>query len=253
MGYPSQGTAAKPASVPFSPPADHTSPIPLPQGLPSREIPTGNGRAEGTICRVRAQPAENRQNPSKDMSGNAAPARGMSATVLTEFGSRSYCSPADNAGANGACFEVRADRKALLCNTVEGWLSGLRHLTRNQAYGKPYRGFKSLPFRQVPQPRVLPRSSGDTPEHEPGRKQVLHPGEIGRSRVPTPILTAPAAAQVTPCANTRTELRVSRSRSRRHRSTFSSPAWPPDSRQTRFPGPHFRPRPRQRPGNRRRR
>ena len=30
---------------------------------------------------------------------------------------------------------------------AEGWLSGLRHLTRNQAYGKPYREFKSHPFR----------------------------------------------------------------------------------------------------------
>ena len=30
---------------------------------------------------------------------------------------------------------------------MEGWLSGSRHLTRNQAYGKPYRGFESHPFR----------------------------------------------------------------------------------------------------------
>jgi hypothetical protein len=30
---------------------------------------------------------------------------------------------------------------------AEGWLSGLRHLTRNQAQGQPCRGFESLPFR----------------------------------------------------------------------------------------------------------
>ena len=56
----------------------------------------------------------------------------------------------------------------------EGWLSGLRHLTRNQAYGKPYRGFKSLPFRQISRTsntrRVLrPLSTPDRRRVSPAR------------------------------------------------------------------------------------
>lgn len=34
-------------------------------------------------------------------------------------------------------------------NRAEGWLSGLRHLIRNQTYGQPYRGFDSHPFRHL--------------------------------------------------------------------------------------------------------
>ena len=33
-------------------------------------------------------------------------------------------------------------------NNAERWQSGRMYLTRNQAYGFPYRGFESLPLRQ---------------------------------------------------------------------------------------------------------
>lgn len=39
--------------------------------------------------------------------------------------------------------------KMLALGTLEEWLSGRRHHTRNVAYGKLYRGFKSHLFRKV--------------------------------------------------------------------------------------------------------
>src|SRR5258708_30690829 len=41
----------------------------------------------------------------------------------------------------------RLSRHSVAKAEMEGMLSGLRHLTRNHAYWKPYRGFKSHPVR----------------------------------------------------------------------------------------------------------
>lgn len=52
-----------------------------------------------------------------------------------------------------ACGEGRSLER--LGPWLEGWLSGLRHLIRNQTCGQPYRGFDSHPFRHFSSPETL--------------------------------------------------------------------------------------------------
>ena len=54
--------------------------------------------------------------------------------------------PAKNFPDDARC-AVGSGAPGVVTRRMEGWLSGLRHLTRNQACGKLHRGFKSLPFR----------------------------------------------------------------------------------------------------------
>src|SRR3954465_3993562 len=68
---------------------------------------------------------------------------------------------------------------------AEGWLSGLRHLTRNQAYGKPYREFESHPFRQCFQnshvPSHLALTSLRTPRSNSSSPPLSFPTVTSRS------------------------------------------------------------------------
>lgn len=42
------------------------------------------------------------------------------------------------------------EARTLLCNSLERWLSGRKHVPAKDAYPKGYRGFESLSFRIKP-------------------------------------------------------------------------------------------------------
>src|SRR6266852_4387136 len=50
---------------------------------------------------------------------------------------------------------------------AERWQSGRMHRTRNAAYGQPYRGFESLPLRQITMELSRPYAAYAPPRQQP--------------------------------------------------------------------------------------